>query len=1319
MAVEKNTLLIEISSKGAEQSAKRLNAEMQKMEVTGDKAATSADNLGKSAGTASTAVTSLGKSTSSTAKNIDQASTSMGGLSKQSDTATGAARGMDLAYGKLAATMSAVVIANAAISKSDAFQGYENRLKLVVNGQEQLNKAMTDTFAIAQGTRQQWDSVVQVYQRFSENAKTLGLDMKKTAELTETVSKAVAISGASTQASEAALTQFGQSLASSVFRGEEFNSVAEQTPALLKAIAAGLNVNIGQLRSMAAEGRLTSDVLVTALTKSKDSVDELFAKTSITIGQSMTMMDNAVVKFVGEAGKTSGAALAISQSIQLVANNLDTVFGTAMLGGIALITRAILLKGSAIRKSAVDTAAASVAAKTLRDREIELAKAAAVDAKAHLESVRVINAATQARFGATAAALRYKTALDQVNATQSKVDNLTGKISKLGSIGSGALSLVGGSIGAITLGVTAASAAYGYFAGKAEEATKKLAEQAEVADRTDESLRKLTGTEKIKAVESLTVTFADQEKQLRKHEVTMGSALVKVENYYGVMSEEAKVAREARTGIISYDEALKKLNQLEIKKDMYDRLTKELPLYDEISGKIQNTSNKLKLFGEETVIAGNKAQNSAVMQRSHEDAIDAVGNAAERASKKLSEYNKSSQMRYIEAQMELDYVAQGRTVSEAKALIQAAKDLGGLDSVILSKEQIDNELKIQKIQSKTSQIEADRNKAASDKNKQLEKQNKLIAQGNRLVGISGDTGIGKAHVDIRYGGSKAGQKPTAEHISRIQAGGKGLQSYRMSSGYGPRDTGIKGASKFHKGIDYAVPKGTPLTTNVAVKSIKKWFDKKGGGYVSTITFEDGVVLQLLHQSPDMMGKVSEGASGGKSSSLTLKQEEQQLKQQQRERENLLKKYGTEESGSILERDKDLTDSKSLGLSSLGAAIKARFEAQRKLAAEQLDFEINGYKWNEQQKLDYETRTKKLRLDADGKYSAAQTEIIKAGIDAQADYQMKLYERNLVQEEIAYNQSYTDRMQKAADDLLLAQTTDQVQLAKLQDEQQIRDQSIASTRAYYNELVEIERQYNEQRTIDEETYNLRRENALRVRLANEAAIKAQADRKEKEREDDARDRQIATWASVASQGTSIFGQLADSMKKDEGKQSSSYKAMFALQKGFAIASSLLAAQQAYIGAFADPSAMTLPQKFAGGMAVMGALMPAITTLMSANLGFANGGYTGSGGKYEPAGTVHKGEVVWSQSDIRRWGGVGNVESMRTGSPSAQAGQSGVSITVNVPEGYTAEESIASDGSVTLDVVKREISASWNKLSDPYSGEHKAVRRNFNVQPNRNQ
>ena len=86
----------------------------------------------------------------------------------------------------------------------------QNRLKLVTHSQTELNRAMSDTFSIAQKSYATWDSVVQVYQRFSDNAKRLNIDMAKMAQLTETVSKAVAISGASTQAAEAALTQFGQ-----------------------------------------------------------------------------------------------------------------------------------------------------------------------------------------------------------------------------------------------------------------------------------------------------------------------------------------------------------------------------------------------------------------------------------------------------------------------------------------------------------------------------------------------------------------------------------------------------------------------------------------------------------------------------------------------------------------------------------------------------------------------------------------------------------------------------------------------------------------------------------------------------------------------------------------------------------------------------------------------------------------------------------------------------------------------------------------------------------------------------------------------------
>ncbi|EMB4305417.1 TPA: tape measure protein, partial [Acinetobacter baumannii] len=158
---------------------------------------------------------------------------------------------LSVATRALAGHMAGLLTVGSAISKMDTYTGLQNRLKLVTNNQAELNKATEDTFRIAQKTYSAWDSVLQVYQRFSDNAKTLNLTMDDTARLTETVSKAVAISGASAEAADAALVQFGQALASGTLRGEELNSVMEQTPALAKAIAKGMGITVGELRSVA------------------------------------------------------------------------------------------------------------------------------------------------------------------------------------------------------------------------------------------------------------------------------------------------------------------------------------------------------------------------------------------------------------------------------------------------------------------------------------------------------------------------------------------------------------------------------------------------------------------------------------------------------------------------------------------------------------------------------------------------------------------------------------------------------------------------------------------------------------------------------------------------------------------------------------------------------------------------------------------------------------------------------------------------------------------------------------------------------------
>src|SRR5574338_259213 len=103
-------------------------------------------------------------------------------------------------------------------------------------------------------------------------AGTPGSLRHRALSLTESISQALRISGASAAEAQSSLLQFGQALASGVLRGEEFNSVVENSPRLAKALADGLNVPIGRLRKLAAEGRLTADVVVNALMSQKDKL---------------------------------------------------------------------------------------------------------------------------------------------------------------------------------------------------------------------------------------------------------------------------------------------------------------------------------------------------------------------------------------------------------------------------------------------------------------------------------------------------------------------------------------------------------------------------------------------------------------------------------------------------------------------------------------------------------------------------------------------------------------------------------------------------------------------------------------------------------------------------------------------------------------------------------------------------------------------------------------------------------------------------------------------------------------------------------------
>ncbi|HHP7129904.1 TPA: transglycosylase SLT domain-containing protein, partial [Acinetobacter baumannii] len=127
-------------------------------------------------------------------------------------------------------------------------------------------------------------------------------------------------------------------------------------------------------------------------------------------------------------------------------------------------------------------------------------------------------------------------------------------------------------------------------------------------------------------------------------------------------------------------------------------------------------------------------------------------------------------------------------------------------------------------------------------------------------------------------------------------------------------------------------------------------------------------------------------------------------------------------------------------------------------------------------------------------------------------------------------------------------------------------------------------------------------------------------------------QIALGGQMMGSLTSMFGSMF-------GEQSKAYKIMFAADKAYAIAAAGIAIQQNIAAASKAGFPLNIPL-IAGAVAQGASIIANIRAIK--DQGFADGGYTGRGGKYEVAGAVHKGEIVWSQEDIKRWGGVGLVE-----------------------------------------------------------------------------
>ncbi len=1260
-------------------------------------------------------------------------------ITKKGDFASKSMDRMSVATRALAGYMAGLVTVSSAISKMDTYTGLQNRLKLVTNNQVELNKATEDTFRIAQKTYSAWDSVLQVYQRFSDNAKTLNLTMDDTARLTETVSKAVAISGASAEAADAALVQFGQALASGTLRGEELNSVMEQTPALAKAIAKGMGITVGELRSVAAEGKITSQEIVKALKNVQNDVDALFAKTDITIGQSLTLLNNEITKFVGEAGKGSGAAQVLAGSVQTLASNLDLIADGALVVGIGYITRAILMKSAAIKEGMASTLASRQASVLNAQAEYAEATAALNAAKAHLANVRATNAETQAKFGATAAATRYAQAQAAVtaatNAQTAAQIKLNTATSIAGRLAKGAFGLIGGWAGVATLGVMGLAAAYSYFNNKAEEAKQKLAEQAKVAEKADEELKKLTGNDKAKAVNDLTTAFNAQNKALEKSSRAVGSALIDIENYARGNREVEKISQEARTGTISYAEAIERLNKIKLPTDLYENLKKQAAQYDDNASKASLSAEKLKLLRVEVKLGGNEAQNAAIKQQKHADALENTGTAAEAATKALQDYQAKQQESVIDAIYKSGWLDKGYTTAQANAILELQKAKGM--SAILSKDEIDSALRNLKIIEEQQEREDKLTEAKRKQTKEAAKQAVLLAGNNervrnmlRVYQSFRNAGLGDkqarvmtaqvgretdfrneamfgSHKDANNGYTNTGflswQKSRSTKLMQsLQGQGVLDKNGKIQQTQDALDAMAKHAvQEAMTDKSYSKSKAALLNDDLDYRSLERivaknfvgWdYDGKKLGKAKAsqhLAKQDSYYNQLSK----ILGDNPEAAS--KAIGDLSKFEDEAYKARAKTLEEVKQLQATYDSETVArskKREEEINKATILGQSNLIPKINERYDAEDKLAQKQFDFEVNGYKWTEEQKLDYTYETNSLRLVAEGKLSEDQRKVALDGLKLQKQqelgllklaqeqrlFQAKLFllseteamqERyRLEREEIAKTVKDEEEKRKR-----LALSRDQERLEALDraakagqawggiqadmngsGEFYRLDQERSSRLSAATNLLDSQQgvvNLNEQNSLDglnaqfeaglikqqdyenQKTAIIQAAQDQRNQIAAEYAQNAQ-DIEDKYHQDRL-NAQIALGGQMMGSLTSMFGSMF-------GEQSKAYKIMFAADKAYAIAAAGIAIQQNIAAASKAGFPLNIPL-IAGAVAQGASIIANIRAIK--DQGFAEGGYTGRGGKYEVAGAVHKGEIVWSQEDIKRWGGVGLVEKMR--------------------------------------------------------------------------
>lgn len=353
-----------------------------------DRASSSLGRLADSAKNAETASGQLDRASKSSSKSLSE-------VTRESDRASRSMGALASAIKPVAASLAAAFSVRTLTQYADSWSDMTSLVRVNISAQDDAAAVMERLADIARNT---YSSLELTARGFAQNAFTLsalGKSTKQQLDYTSALNNALVISGAKGQQAQMVQDSLNRAMAEGSLRGQELQNVMNYGSAIASLLAEELGVNVTQLREMAKEGRITSEVIFNALVKNMERLEQTAESMPATIGDAFLLLRNSVLQAVGVYDQANGISVKFAERLVKIADVIrDTDWGPYI--------------------RALTTGAKIAAAYVVAVRAIPVAKAAAAAATTAYQSVL---AAFSSQVAVTTAALwRMNTALGVVGA---------------------------------------------------------------------------------------------------------------------------------------------------------------------------------------------------------------------------------------------------------------------------------------------------------------------------------------------------------------------------------------------------------------------------------------------------------------------------------------------------------------------------------------------------------------------------------------------------------------------------------------------------------------------------------------------------------------------------------------------------------------------------------------------------------------------------------------------------------------------------------------------------------------------------------------